>query len=43
MAWYSGLYRPSNHSDINANAMENHIKTLCAFKTQFEERSSTTG
>jgi hypothetical protein len=26
LAWYSGLYCPSNHSDINAN--ENHIKHL---------------
>jgi hypothetical protein len=28
MAWYSALYCPSNHSDVNANAMENQIKQL---------------
>ena len=27
-AWYSVLYCPSNHSDINANEMENLIKHL---------------
>ena len=53
MAWYRGLYCLSNHSDINADAIENHIKHLPskpyhAFKTyfividQFEE-SSTKG
>ena len=25
-AWYSALYCPSNHSDINANVFENLIK-----------------
>jgi hypothetical protein len=25
-AWYSALYFPSNHSDINANVIENLIK-----------------
>jgi hypothetical protein len=25
-AWYSALYCPSNHSDINANVIENLIK-----------------
>jgi hypothetical protein len=54
MAWYLGLYCPSNCSDINANAIENHIKLLSSkqyhdFKThlsvidQSEERSSTMG
>ena len=26
-AWYSALYCPSYHSDVNANAIENRIKT----------------
>jgi hypothetical protein len=35
MAWNSGLYCPSNYSDINANVIENHLlsKQYCAFKT----------
>ena len=44
MAWYSGLYYPSNHSVINPNAVENHIKTVKTHITvsdQFEERCST--
>ena len=27
-AWYSALYCPSNHSDINANVLEHLIKHL---------------
>ena len=27
-AWYSGLYCPSNHSDISANVIENLIKHI---------------
>jgi hypothetical protein len=30
MAWYSGLYCPSNHSHINANEMVNHIQHLAS-------------